>query len=79
MAERAILVRIVTLKAGVILVQQRSALDAGYVVVVVAILAQGSGFRPGVIAGPDTTIAVGTGNGIVGHGIPSNNLIFSDK
>ena len=58
--------------------QQRAAFDAGYIVIVVAVLAQRHIFRSGVVADPDADPAVGAGGGVRTETVCAQGLSVKD-
>ena len=78
MAKRVVLVLIAILIVRVLPVQQRTAFDTGYIVIVVAVLAEGHIFRSGVVADPDAGPAVGADGGVLAETVCAKGLAVKD-
>ena len=78
MAQRIFLVIIVVLIVGVIPADQRTAPGAGFVVIILAVLAQGFILGSGIILGPDTGPAAGTSSGVFAETVRAQGLSVKD-
>ena len=79
MAQRIFLVRIVILVVGIVPADQRSAPGTGFVVVVIAVLAQGRVLGSGVVEDPDAGSAVGTEGGVFAEAVRTQGLTVKDS